>query len=323
MLPLAPHQVSLRLYPHPGSAEEIMAGVLRQARLAEAAGLDGVMISEHHGGFPGYLPDPVQFTGFVLGVTERIWAAPCPLLLPLRHWSQTAEQLAWLATRFPGRVGAGFAIGGLDRDFEMADLDYADRRVRFAHALPRIVAALRGQAEGALAEDAAIAACGGRPLPMVVAAQGPLGVDRAAGLDSGVLFDSMQTVERMGELSARHRAAAPTAVRIAIRRVWIGPPPEGEAARQMEFYRGYAPKAAQRHWGEGQELVQGATASEVVDALLRVAEAGGADAFNLRVHLVGVAEERVEEQIERLGREVAPALREGLAARSRKAEPVP
>jgi alkanesulfonate monooxygenase SsuD/methylene tetrahydromethanopterin reductase-like flavin-dependent oxidoreductase (luciferase family) len=314
MTPLAPRQVSLRLYPHPGSAAEIVAGVLRQARLAEASGFDGVMTSEHHGGFPGYLPDPVQVTGFVLGATERIWAAPCPLLLPLRHWSHVAEQLAWLAARFPGRVGAGFAMGGLDRDFEMADLDYAERRARFAEALPRVVAALRGRAEGSLAQDAAIAGCRERPIPMVVAAQGPLAVDRAARLEAGVLFDSMQTAERMGELAGRHRASAPDAVRIAIRRVWVGAPPTSEAAAQMDFYRGYAPDSAQRHWGEGEELVRGETAEEVAARLLRVAERGGADAFNLRVHLVGVAPERVEEQIERLGREIAPRLREGLAA---------
>jgi alkanesulfonate monooxygenase SsuD/methylene tetrahydromethanopterin reductase-like flavin-dependent oxidoreductase (luciferase family) len=316
MQPLAPHQVSLRLYPHPGSAGEIVEGVLRQARQAEEAGFDGVMISEHHGGFPGYLPDPVQFTAFVLGATERIWAAPCPLLLPLRHWSHTAEQLAWLAARFPERVGAGFAIGGLDQDFEMADLDYENRRALFNEALPRVIAALRGEAEGALARDAAIAACRERPLPIVIAAQGPKGVDRAGSLDAGVLYDSMQTVERMATLSERHHATAPSAVRIAIRRVWVGPPPTREARAQMDFYRGYASSSAQQHWGQGEELVQGETPAEVVDGLLKIARQGGADAFNLRVHLIDVEPARVEEQIERLGREVAPALRAGLSALS-------
>ena len=31
-----------------------------EAQLAEEVGYDGVMVSEHHAGFPGYLPNPLQ-----------------------------------------------------------------------------------------------------------------------------------------------------------------------------------------------------------------------------------------------------------------------
>lgn len=311
---LAAHQISLRLYPHPGSASEMLEGLARQARLAEAAGFDGLMTSEHHGGFPGYLPNPLQVAGFLLEETERVWAAPCPLLLPLQHWSHVAEQLAWLAARFPGRVGAGFALGGLELDFTLADLDYAQRRARFDEALPRLAAALRGEAEGPLGQDPALAACRDAPIPIVAAAQGPKAVDRAAGVGAGVLFDSMQVLERMRELSDRHLGQRPDAPRIAIRRIWLGDPPQEAVDAQMAFYRSYAPKSAMAHWGDDEELVTGETPEKLAEALLRVAREGGANAFNLRVHLKDVSPEDAERQIDRIGREVLPAVREGLKA---------
>ena len=42
------------------TAEEMRA----QAALAAEHGFDGVMTSEHHGGFAGYLPNPIPLAGF-------------------------------------------------------------------------------------------------------------------------------------------------------------------------------------------------------------------------------------------------------------------
>ena len=316
-MPLAPHQISLRMYPHPGTAPEMLAGCVAQARLAEAAGWDGVMTSEHHGGFPAYLPNPLQVAGWLLEETNRIWAAPCPLLLPLYHWSHVAEQLAWLSARFPGRVGAGFAIGGLEQDFEMAGVEFSDRLARFNESLPKITAALRGNAEEPFVLDPALAACASHPVPMVSAAQSPGAVRRAAHVGIGVLFDSMQTLARMRELTDVYAESGGSGARIAIRRVWLGPPPDAAVEDQMDFYRSYAPDSAQRHWGDGQELITGATGEEVAERLLKVAREGGANAFNLRVHLKDVQKEKVEEQIERIGREVIPVLRPALESLAR------
>jgi alkanesulfonate monooxygenase SsuD/methylene tetrahydromethanopterin reductase-like flavin-dependent oxidoreductase (luciferase family) len=306
-------QVSLRLYPHVAPAPEIVATMRRQAAAAERAGFDGVMTSEHHGGFSGYIPQPLQMAGFCLEATERIWAAACPLLLPLQHWSHVAEQVAWQAARFPGRVGVGVAVGGLEQDFVLADLDYAEKGSRWRQALPRFVEALRGEAPEPLGLDPALAACREAPIPIVVAAGGPVGVRRAAGQGVGVLYDSLQTVERLREISDAHAEAGGTAPRIGIRRVWIGPPPSAQVEAQMDFYRGYAAKSAQDHWGKGQELVMGADGGKVAEQLAELARQARLDAFNLRVHVTGLAPERVEEQIERLGAETLPVLRSALA----------
>ena len=64
--PLSIGSVSMRLYPHDLSAREQIAEARVQARLAVEAGFDGVMIAEHHCGFPGYFPNPQIIGGFLL-----------------------------------------------------------------------------------------------------------------------------------------------------------------------------------------------------------------------------------------------------------------
>ena len=74
-VPLAAGSISLRLYPHALAPVQIVDELCRQAALADAAGFDGVMTSEHHGGFPGYLPSPLQAAAFLLERMSRAWAA--------------------------------------------------------------------------------------------------------------------------------------------------------------------------------------------------------------------------------------------------------
>lgn len=312
--PLAAGSVSLRLYPHDLAADRIVDEMRRQAALADAAGFDGVMTSEHHGGFPGYLPSPLQTAGFLLEGMPRAWAAPAPILLPLRRWSHVAEELAWLAARFPGRVGAGFAPGGLAQDFELAGVTFAERFARYREALPHVVLALRGRAPAPLAGDRALAACAERPLPLAAAAQSPAAVRRAARLGIGVLFDSLLTAERLRELVDDYRAAGGRGPCIAIRRVWVGPAPAADVEGQMRLYRGYAAPAAQRHWGEGQELVSAPDGAGLARRLAEFAARAGCDALNLRVHLGALEPARIREQVERLGAETLPALRRRLAS---------
>ena len=105
MIPLAPGSVSLRLYPHDLPATDQVEVLRRQARRASEIGYDGVMVSEHHADFPGYLPNPVQLAGLLLDVMPTGWVAPCPMLLPLKPYALIAEDLAWLAAAYPAGSG--------------------------------------------------------------------------------------------------------------------------------------------------------------------------------------------------------------------------
>jgi alkanesulfonate monooxygenase SsuD/methylene tetrahydromethanopterin reductase-like flavin-dependent oxidoreductase (luciferase family) len=307
--PFGRGSVSLRLYPHndlpaPAIVDELRA----QAALAADHGFDGVMTSEHHGGFAGYLPNPLQQAGWCLEAMTTGWAAPCPLLLTLRPPALVAEETAWLAARFPGRVGLGVAAGALADDFAVMGLDMDDLGARFAAGLDTLVGMLSGTDPDGLAEDPAIKACGEHPVPMVSAAMSATAVQRAARLGVGLLFDSLSTPERCRELTDAYRAAGGTGSSILIRRAWVGEPPREQMDEQLDVYRGYAKEGAQQHW-HGDQLAGSTDPSEVAATLANAAARAGADALNLRVHVPGVSPEAAREQIIRLGDEVLDPLR--------------
>jgi alkanesulfonate monooxygenase SsuD/methylene tetrahydromethanopterin reductase-like flavin-dependent oxidoreductase (luciferase family) len=308
--PLAVGSISMRLYPHDVPAREQLDLLRDQARRAVEAGYDGVMVSEHHADFPGYLPNPMQMVGFLLPAMPRGWAAPCPLLLPMQPYALVAEQLAWLDAAYPGRVGAGFAAGALPVDFELAEVPFDEIRERFKAALPKVVAALRGEDPTPLGNDRAVRACADRPLPMVAAAQSPAAVRRAARLGIGILYDSLQTVEVTRRLSEIYDEAGGSGPKILIRRVWIGDPPQAEIEAQMAHYRSYAPESAMKNWGDGTNLVHGATGPEVADALAEVLLGGACDTVNVRVHVKGLTPAQVEEQLAHHAESFLPRLRE-------------
>ena len=242
MTALGARSVSLRLYPHLDlGATAVVDELCVQAALASAHGFDGVMTSEHHGGFAGYLPNPLQVAGWCLEAMASGWAAACPLLLPLRPAALVAEEVAWLAARFPGRVGVGVAAGALPVDFEIMDTNLDDLTARFAGGLSEVTRLLtHGDPEGPLAGDPAIAACARTPVPVVSAASSVTAARRAAQVGAGLLFDSLSKPDRCRALSDAYRAAGGTGPCILIRRAWVGEPPRADVDAQVDVYRGYA-----------------------------------------------------------------------------------
>jgi alkanesulfonate monooxygenase SsuD/methylene tetrahydromethanopterin reductase-like flavin-dependent oxidoreductase (luciferase family) len=303
--PLAAGGTSLRIYPHDLPPALAAAEVVAQAQLAEAVGFDGVLLSEHHGGFPNYLPNPLLAANWILAATSRLWAAPCPTLLPLRPVTQVIEDLAWTAARFPGRIGAGFAVGAHELDFSLAGVPFADAVDRFKAALPEAARFLSGGGDGPLASDPSVAAAS---IPMVSAAQSPAAARRAAGLGLGLLFDSLISVARAGEVVAAHRAAGGTAACVLVRRVWIGAPPGEAVAAQMDRFRFAASEAAQRGWAPDGGLIAADDPAEVVERLRAAVAESGCDALDLRVFHAGVSPDDARAQIERIGTHVLPGL---------------
>jgi alkanesulfonate monooxygenase SsuD/methylene tetrahydromethanopterin reductase-like flavin-dependent oxidoreductase (luciferase family) len=312
--PFAADSISLRLYPHDLAPPDVVAEIRAQSALAEEAGFDGVMTQEHHGGFPNYLPNPLLAATWALDATEAMWAAPCPILLPLRPWTQLVEDVAWTSHRHPGRVGVGVGAGAFPLDFEMAGVPFDELRARFNAALPEVAAAFAGRADGPVADDPGVAALADTPVPLVVAAQGPLTVARSARLGLGIIFSSLQTGERTRELSDRHLAAGGDGLpRILIKRVWLGAPPEEAVAAQMARYRAVGPTDIQAHWAPDGGLVHGDDGAAVADQLHAELVEGGCTAVNIRVFQAGLTPAEVRDQISRLGAEVLPQLRKRLA----------
>jgi alkanesulfonate monooxygenase SsuD/methylene tetrahydromethanopterin reductase-like flavin-dependent oxidoreductase (luciferase family) len=309
--PFAPGSVSIRLYAHDElPAPDVIAELCHQARLATDHGFDGVMTSEHHGGLPGYLPNPLQLTGFILDETDRGWAAPCPLVLPLRPAALVAEETAWLDARHPGRVGLGVAAGALPLDFAAMGIDAEESVPRFKAELPRIAHMLRGQELQGLDGDAALARLADRPIPVVSAASSPEACRRAAQCQVGILLDGMTSSERVARLCAEYDRAGGKASKVLIRRVWIGEALTELIDKQRRVYEGYA--APGRSFGADQTIVS-SEPHAVATRLHALMVATGAECLNLRVHLPGIGAADVRAQIARLAGEVLPELRSLLA----------
>jgi alkanesulfonate monooxygenase SsuD/methylene tetrahydromethanopterin reductase-like flavin-dependent oxidoreductase (luciferase family) len=307
----------MRLYPHNDlPATRVVGELTTQAGLALSAGFDGVMTSEHHGGFAGYLPNPQQMSSFILDDHRSGWSAACPLLLPLRPTALVAEETAWLAARHPGRVGLGVAAGALPLDYDVMGSDRASAPARFATELPKLVAMLEGRDLGPLAGDPALARCAEYPVPVLSAAVSPAAARRAAATGAGILMEGMSDPERLSQLTASFDAAGGVGAKVLIRRVWLGALPTDLVDRQRRIYDGVTGDPAA--FGADQTVAADDTAG-LAERLAEVVRTAGATSLDLRVHLPGVPPEAVREQIVELGAAVLPRLKEAWASANARA----
>jgi alkanesulfonate monooxygenase SsuD/methylene tetrahydromethanopterin reductase-like flavin-dependent oxidoreductase (luciferase family) len=305
--PFARGSVSIRLYPHNElEAATIVGELCAQAELALRHGFDGVMTSEHHGGFAGYLSQPLQMATFVLEASSTGWAAASPLLLPLRATALVAEEVAWLSARHPGRVGLGVAAGALPLDFDVIDVDRAEAVRIFKAELPRLVAMLHGEDLGDLAGDRALENCRRHPVPVLSAAVSVTAARRAARSGAGLLLEGMSSVERLTALTEAFDGAGGNGSKVLIRRVWLGDLPTDLVRSQRAVYDSYSSDTVA--FGDDQTIASREPA-ELVARLCDVVAATKVDALNLRVHLPGTPPESVREQVVALGAEVVGPLK--------------
>jgi len=305
--PFEPGSVAIRLYPHNElPADAIVSELCAQAGLALGSGFDGVMTSEHHGGFAGYMAQPLQMTSFVLAEHASGWAAAAPLLLPLRPTALVAEEVAWLHARHPGRVALGVAAGALPLDFEVAGVSQADSVDRFKSELPRLVAMLRGEDLGDLEGDPALLACRRAPVPVVSAAVSVAAAVRAARCGAGILMEGMSAPQRLARLTKAFDEAGGTGAKVLIRRVWLGRVPSGLIDSQRAVYESYAARASS--FGEDQTIACD-DPGEMAKRLAATMREVGADALNLRVQLPGMSPGQVREQISQIGSTVVASLK--------------
>ncbi len=309
--PFSPGSVSIRLYPHNElPADGIVRELCAQAGLALEAGFDGVMTSEHHGGFAGYMAQPLQMATFILEERATGWAAAAPLLLPLRSAALVAEEVAWLQARHPGRVGLGVAAGALPLDFEIAGVNQSEAVDRFKVELPRLVAMLRGEELGDLDGDPALLACRRDPVPVLSAAVSVAAAVRAARCGAGILMEGMSMPQRLAPLTRAFDEAGGTGSKVLIRRVWLGRVQSGLVDSQRAVYESYAERASS--FGEDQTIASD-DPDEVAERLGATMDEVGADALNLRVQLPGMSPAEVREQIARIGSSVVGPLKKELA----------
>jgi alkanesulfonate monooxygenase SsuD/methylene tetrahydromethanopterin reductase-like flavin-dependent oxidoreductase (luciferase family) len=307
-----PGSISLRLYPHNElDASGIVRELCDQATLGLSLGFDGIMTSEHHGGFPGYLPNPLQVSGFILDEAASGWVAPCPVILPLGPLGRLTEEVAWLGARHPGRVGLGVVAGALPLDFEAMDVPLDDATALFKERLPRIVQMLQGRDLRELEGDRALRECARSPISVLSAAASVTAARRAAACGAGILTEGMSPVSQLRRFCNAYDAAGGNQPKVMIRRVWLGAPKDELIGRQRSVYDSYS--GSHHQFGQDQTITA-ADPDLMVDLLYETWQASGASAINLRVHLPGVAPADARRQITLLGEHVLPALRGRWAA---------
>jgi alkanesulfonate monooxygenase SsuD/methylene tetrahydromethanopterin reductase-like flavin-dependent oxidoreductase (luciferase family) len=306
-----PGSISIRLYASAPDAAGILADLIGQARQADAARFDGVTVSEHHGGFPGNLPNPLQMSGWVLEECPRVWAGPGPLLLPLRPAALVAEEVAWLAVRFPGRVALGVAPGSLEQDFAIAGSALDDTLARrFDAGLGLVAAALAGRPAPPLAGDQALSALEPGAIPVVSAAMSRAAVRRAARRGVGLLTDGLSGPARIRRLVDWYLQEGGNGPIVLTRSVWCGQPDPARIEAEAARYTRYAPAQRRVPFAPSNSIISGSTA-QVAGGLLRALTETGATALNLRVSAVGVPGPEMLEQIAAIGAEVLPEVRAG------------
>ncbi len=280
--------------------------ILGQAVLAESVGFDGATLSEHHAGFPGYLPQPLLASNWILGETERIWSGPTPTLITVRNPALLAEEIAWTAARYPGRLGAAVAAGYTESDFTALGLSGKELARRFAEGVTNLQRSLGGA--DLLCGDPAIGAVATRPVPLLYAAHSTAAAAKAAAHGSGILLIGSNDAARAVQVTAAYEAAGGRGPRVWIRRVHVGTVPKVAREELGAAYAGHdrAPT------GPVNDFVSGEP-SEIIDTLLaELIALGPSAALNVRIHLPGLSREALLDQIGAIGTDILPALRAGL-----------
>ncbi|GAA4732741.1 LLM class flavin-dependent oxidoreductase [Phytohabitans rumicis] len=186
---------------------------------AEAAGLDGVWLAEHHFISYGVCPSAVALAGYLLGRTTRLRVGTAAAILSNRHPVALAEEAALLDAVSGGRFDLGVARGGPWVDLEV----FGTGLDRFASGFPESLDLLLD----ALSGRETVAADGPRfrfrPVPVVprpvrampvwVAATSPSTVDLAARRGLPLLLGMHQDDAAKADTLRRYaEAAAPGAV---------------------------------------------------------------------------------------------------------------
>jgi alkanesulfonate monooxygenase SsuD/methylene tetrahydromethanopterin reductase-like flavin-dependent oxidoreductase (luciferase family) len=302
--------ISIGIHADGSSARALIGNLMEQARVADGAGYDGVGVSEHHGGFGGYVPSPLQVAGWLLPEMTRGWVATGPLLLSLRNPILVAEEAAWLAARFPGQVGLGVGPGFAPLDFEAVGIPIGERLPRYRAALEMLASVLAGRGPEGLAGDNAIGALTPGAIPVVATLGGPVGAAHAGRVGVGCMVDSFASVEKANALFGAYSAGGGNGPRILCRRAWLGPPDPERMAVLARSYRSIG--SASTVGGPQTDFIATSDASEMAGRLAADAQAAGADALLLRFHYPGLAQTTMLEQIELTGRDVLPLVRQSL-----------
>ncbi|MBX5440303.1 MAG: TIGR03619 family F420-dependent LLM class oxidoreductase [Solirubrobacteraceae bacterium] len=221
--------------PHTGDLPATV-GIPAMARAIEAAGFDGLWVSDHivmPERIESFYPfaddgvvrwptavdwyDALVSLALAAGVTERVTLGTAVLVLPLRHPVELAKQAASLDAAAGGRVVLGVGAGWLREEFEALGVPFPGRGGRLAEWMAIARACWSGRPPAFRSERYELPAgtlCLPVPprgtIPLLVGGHSPAALRRAGRIGDGWLGQ-----QAAGELDADAAAAAIGAVREA------------------------------------------------------------------------------------------------------------
>jgi alkanesulfonate monooxygenase SsuD/methylene tetrahydromethanopterin reductase-like flavin-dependent oxidoreductase (luciferase family) len=287
------------------------AELRRQAVRVIELGFDGVALSEHHAGFPGYLPNPLQAAGLLLSALPHGWVGAIPIILPLRSPVAIVEEAAWLDAAYPGRVVVGFAAGYVEADFTAFGVPFDTRFPLFRKMFAEVAAGLHGESGvEMLRRDPAVAAAVGR-IGFAMSTSGKQNARLAARLGAAIVPTQL-TEAGYRELFSEYKAAGGAGARVVQKWVHLGDPPTSSMEALNQGYRD-AP-GDHSWWTSASRIVpmDDRDPARMADRILAWVRASDASALAIRFQIGPLPAEAVRGQIERFGAEVLPALRQGL-----------
>jgi alkanesulfonate monooxygenase SsuD/methylene tetrahydromethanopterin reductase-like flavin-dependent oxidoreductase (luciferase family) len=101
--------------------------MLEMVSWADDAGVDTIILSEHHGDPAGYTSAPLTLAAAVLSRSQRLHVTISAALVPLHDPVRLAEQLATIDCMAPGRLSLVLGAGYREAEFRMAGVDRRQR----------------------------------------------------------------------------------------------------------------------------------------------------------------------------------------------------
>ena len=318
--------LALPMYGNELNAGQLMAELTEETLAAESAGLDVVLVPEHHSGPPQTLSDPITIATWLLARTSAIKVGTGVLLLPLHSEVQLAEQASLLQHLSGGRFILGVGAGYQPADFDLFGEDYGSRGRVLEERLNKLRRLFRDPDEASMLRPQ-LAPHG--PPPIWIGAWSNAGVRRASAMSDGWIADPARSLTEIAEMASSYRARADQLARpthtVVMRETWVGE--NDDEARAIYFplvspiFNYYLKNGAISEPGDtvnldqliGERALVG-DSTRVVAGVVDLVRRTRADTvvFGIR-HPAGPSHVQVLDCIRRLGEAVVPQAREIIA----------
>jgi alkanesulfonate monooxygenase SsuD/methylene tetrahydromethanopterin reductase-like flavin-dependent oxidoreductase (luciferase family) len=212
-------------FPEPeGVGRDRYAEVLDLAVAAEAGGLSGLWVAEHHFQPGGTCPAPPVLLAACGARTSRLRIGVMVSVLPFHRAVDLAEEYALLDQLTHGRVNLGVGSGYIPAEFEGFGVDPAEKRERFDRTLEWVLDAFAGRPVHVAGPSSPPVVVNVRPVqsphpPIWVAVQRREAIEHVARRGLSVALIPYATVSGLPELAdeiREFRAALPSGTRAEV-----------------------------------------------------------------------------------------------------------